>query len=126
MRLHWKLRKAIGFHHKHLKRVAFDVLRECVRQRLKRKQEIDETMHMRYTCATRGRPYVHPTKRKRHIWIERDHELALVQMYRRSLNPNHRDHPILGSQLTKEGIKQARDLQQFYDDREIFEKICHR
>ena len=105
MRLHWKLRKAIGFHHKQLTRATFDILRECVQQRLKRVQQ--------------------RLKRKRR-WTERDDELALVQMYRRSLNPNHRDHPILGSQLTKEGIKEARHLQQFYEDHEIFAKIYYR
>ena len=98
-----KLRKAIGYHQEGLKRLAFGILR----QRFERKQENDTIMKRQ--IVGNGN-----TIWKRHIVGRMEQEVYLVQRYRRSLNPNYRELPIMGPHLTKQGIKRARYLEPFY------------
>jgi len=114
MRLHWKLRKAIRFHDKVLKRVAFHILR----QRFKRKQESETIMKRQmvgngkqiWRCHIVG--LRETTRQEQEYW--------LVQRYRRNLHPNYRELPIMGPHLTKKGIKRARYLEPFYPEGQIF------
>ena len=88
----------------------------CLKQEI---EEIEETILKRQIVGNGE------TITKRHIvglgeTTKRDQELYLVQRYRRSLNPNYRELPIMGPQLTKKGIKRARYLQQFYPKGQTF------